>query len=148
MKTKLFGGALALALVIPAAAFASIVNLAGTVDTGGTITMVSKHSASTGKYKVTNLKFSGVKIHCTAQNSTVGANTSGFVFKVAKDGTFGATLVPTQGGDNTLKISGKLTHKGSKAAGTLQIKGDDVGTDDGTLNGCNTGKRDWSAKAA
>jgi hypothetical protein len=148
MRTKLFGVALALALVIPATAFASKVNLTGTVDTGGVISMTVKHSSTTHKYKVINLKFSGVKIHCTAQDSTVGADTTGFVFKVAKDGTFGATLVPTSGQDNKLKISGTLTHKGHKAAGVLQIKGDGVDTDDGRLDGCNTGKRDWKAKAA
>jgi hypothetical protein len=148
MRTKLFAGALAVALVLPATAFASKVNLEGKVDTGGTISMASKHSAKTGKYKVINLVFSGVKIHCTAQNSTVGADTSGYVFKVAKDGTFGATLVPNSGADNKLKISGKLTHHGTKAAGTLQLKGDGVATDDGQLDGCNTGKRDWSAKKA
>jgi hypothetical protein len=149
MRTKLFGGVLALALVLPATAFASKVNLEGKVQGGGSIAMASKHSAKTGKYKVIDLQFSAVPIHCTSGDYTVAANTKGFVFKVAKDGTFGANLVPVNQDPpkNHLKISGKLTHHGTKASGTLSLKGDDVTTEgNGSQDGCNTGIKDWTAK--
>jgi hypothetical protein len=148
MRKKVFGGVLALTLAVPATALAGKVNLAGSVPDSGTITMTAKHSAKTGKTKVVNLVIKDAAISCGGTAYTFGADTSGFVFKVAKDGTFGATLVPTQTQhpQNKLKITGKLTQHRTKAVGTYSLKGDHVFTDSGFQDSCNTGVVDWTAK--
>ncbi len=150
MRKKLFGLALALALVFPAVVQAAKVNLSGNLPDGGTIKMVSKHNAKTHKYTVVNLKILNAPIHCTRGNYRFGADTSGFVFKVDKQGNFGATLLPDPNDptpDNHLKIAGTLTHHGTKASGTYRLKGDNASTSGGSQDGCNTGTVSWTAQA-
>ena len=141
--TSLAVGALGVALVLPASATASKRHLAGQVDPSGTVSMnVIKRN---GKTKVVRWKAFGVPISCNEGNTTAGANTTGFIFKV-HNGRFGAVLA-NNAETATLTVHGKLKNHNRRAVGTMRIQGSSVLTDDGQRTNCDTGTRDWHAHA-
>jgi hypothetical protein len=135
---------LAVGLVAPTTAGASIRQLRGPVSGGGTISfnVVRKN----GKTRVTKLKALGLPITCNDGTHEAGVLTAPFVFKVRRDRTFGATLVNDVSNPTAFfNVHGRLSRKRTKAHGTLRLHGDDILTNDGARNGCDTGFRDWSA---
>ena len=141
MKRALIGAGLIVALAFPATIIANVRHFEGTVDQGGTIRFVTKvrHSKT---IKVRQFVFKHVPMQCDDGASTVGdVGTPPPAMRVNSKHRFHGNFT-SSGGKKQLHINGRIKDRGTKARGTLRVKGDFGG---GSTN-CDTGRDHWSAK--
>jgi hypothetical protein len=133
------GVGLAVALLLPAVAFAARRVIHGPAGGGsGTvdITLVAKHGSVK---KLTRFEFNNIPVTCTGSAPSATSGTFPHTIHVGKDQKFSAS-VKQNGGRVTYTVHGHFSSQ-DKAAGTLRVKG--------TVPGCSkadTGKVHWSAK--
>jgi hypothetical protein len=133
------GVGLAVALLLPAVAFAARRVIHGPAGGGsGTvdITLVAKHGSVK---KLTRFEFNNIPVTCTGFPPSATSGTFPHTIHVGKDQKFSAS-VKQNGGRVTYTVHGHFSSQ-DKAAGTLRVKG--------TVPGCSkadTGKVRWSAK--
>ena len=133
------GVGLAVALLLPAVAFAARRVIHGPAGGGsGTvdITLVAKHGSVK---KLTRFEFNNIPVTCTGFSPSATSGTFPHTIHVGKDQKFSAS-VKQNGGRVTYTVHGHFSSQ-DKAAGTLRVKG--------TVPGCSkadTGKVHWSAK--
>jgi hypothetical protein len=141
VKRVLIGASLIAVLAFPATLIAGIRHYEGTVEQGGTTRFVTKvrHGET---IKVRHFVFNQVPMQCDDGASTVGdVGTPPPAMRVNARHKFHGNFT-SGGGRRHLHIDGKIKHHGSKAKGTLRVRGDFGG---GATH-CDTGKDDWSAE--
>jgi hypothetical protein len=132
-------------LLIPAAALAAASVYKGGFDPSGKLKF--KVASHHGKKVIpaNRFRFTRFPLSCRTGDETTSGHLMAAI-KVKRSRFHKRLFASDSGLDATLRLQGKLKHRGHRAVGTMRISGSDVPVDNGPPADCHSGEVPWKAR--